>query len=48
MAKSTPKRLFDFETKKTPKTEKTKPEIKDNYDKGSSKNDDDDDDLDWL
>jgi len=46
--KSTPKRLFDFETKKTTKTEKTKPELKDNYDKGSSKNDDDDDDLDWL
>lgn len=46
--KSTPKRLFDFETKKTKKTEKTKLEEKDNYDKVSSKDDDDDDDLDWL
>lgn len=46
--KSTPKRLFDFEPKETPKTEKIKPKTKDNYDTGSSKNDDDDDDLDWL
>ena len=46
--KSTPKRLFDFESKETPKTEKIKPKTKDNYDTGSSKNDDDDDDLDWL
>jgi len=46
--KSTPKRLFDFEPKETPKTEKIKPKAKDNYDTGSSKNDDDDDDLDWL
>jgi hypothetical protein len=46
--KSTPKRPFDFETKEIPKTEKTKPKTKDNYDTGSSKKDDDDDDLDWL
>ena len=47
--KSTPKRLFDFEPKKTTKQEKTKSVQKDNYDTGSSKNDDDDDDdLDWL
>ena len=47
--KSTPKRLFDFETKETPKPEKIKSQTKDNYDTGSSKNDDDDDDdLDWL
>ena len=46
--KSTPKRLFDFEPKKSPKSEKIKPKIKDNYDTGSSKGDDDDDDLDWL
>ena len=46
--KSTPKRLFDYEPKKTTKTEKIKPEQKDNYDIGSSKDDDDDDDLDWL
>ena len=46
--KSTPKRLFNFETKKATKTEKTKLKEKDNYDKGSSKNDEDDDDLDWL
>ena len=45
--KSTPKRLFDFEPKDTSKTEKIKPEQKDNYDIGSS-NEDDDDDLDWL
>ena len=49
--KSTPKRLFDFETEKAPKTEKIKTKQKDNYDTESSKNDDDDnddDDLDWL
>ena len=47
--KSTPKRLFDFETKETPKPEKIKAKSKDNYDTGSSeKGDDDDDDLDWL
>ena len=46
--KSTPKRLFNFEPKETPKPEKIKPKPKDNYDTGSSKNDDDDDDLDWL
>jgi len=46
--KSTPKRLFDFETKETPKSEKIKSNKKNNYDIGSSKNDDDDDDLDWL
>ena len=46
--KSTPKRLFDFETKSSNKTEKIKTEPKDNYDTGSSKIDDDDDDLDWL
>ena len=47
--KSTPKRLFDFEPKETPKTEKKKSNLKDNYDTGSSeKGDDDDDDLDWL
>ena len=46
--KSTPKRLFDFETKETPKPKKIKQAPKDNYDTGSSKNDDDDDDLDWL
>ena len=46
--KSTPKRLFDFESKDIPKTEKIKHKEKDNYDTGSSKKDDDDDDLDWL
>ena len=47
--KSTPKRLFDFETKETSKSEKIKSKTKDNYDTGSSeKGDDDDDDLDWL
>ena len=45
--KSTPKRLFDFETKEKPKVKKTKPKTKDNYNTDSSKNDDDDD-LDWL
>ena len=41
----------DFETKNSPKAEKTNTKVKDNYDTGSSKNDDDDDDdddLDWL
>jgi hypothetical protein len=46
--KTKPKRLFEFETKETPKPEKIKHDPKDNYDTGSSKNDDDDDDLDWL
>jgi hypothetical protein len=47
--KSTPKRLFDFETKKTTETDSIKTKTKDNYDTGSSKKkDDDDDDLDWL
>ena len=48
--KSTPKRLFDFDTPSETKTEKLKLKAKDNYDTGSSKNhdDDDDDDLDWL
>lgn len=49
--KSTPKRLFDFESKETLKPEKIKPKPKDSYDTGSSKkddDDDDDDDLDWL
>jgi hypothetical protein len=47
--KDTPKRLFNFDKKETIKNEKIKPQIKDNYDTGSSKNDDDDDDdLDWL
>ena len=46
--KSTPKRLFDFETKDSQKTEKTKAKPKDSYDIDTSKKDDDDDDLDWL
>jgi len=47
--KNTPKRLFDFEPKKTTETDSIKTKTKDNYDTGSSKNDDDDDDdLDWL
>ncbi len=46
--RSKPKRLFDFEPKETPKSEKIKQNLKDNYDTGSSKEKDDDDDLDWL
>jgi len=48
--KSTPKRLFDFESKKTSEIEKTKTDNKDNYNSKPSKNNDDndDDDLDWL
>ena len=46
--KSPPKRLFDFEPKETPKTDKIKIKPKDNYDTGSSDKNDDDDDLDWL
>ena len=47
--KNTPKRIFDFEPKKTTKPGKIKDQPKDIYDTGSSKNDSgDDDDLDWL
>jgi len=45
--KSTPKRLFDLESKDTTKIEKSKDNLKDNYNTDSSKNDDGDD-LDWL
>jgi len=45
--KSSPKRIFDYKSKDTSKTEKSNENQKDNYDKGASK-DDDDDDFEWL